>query len=207
MQQTLNIVIPMKAPIRAKQRLMDVLSVTQRRQLAVNLYRETLSFFARHYPDIHCLVVTDSREIANIAAHYGASALLENQSTGLNAAIESATEWSIAAGYQCQMVVPADIATLDCDEFDALFHALKSGHQVVIARAKDSGTNALLTSPPDAIDFQYGRQSALAHAQQAHANQLTVEVLDLPELSQDIDLPEDLFRSYPAYQQRECCYE
>ncbi|MDG3087774.1 2-phospho-L-lactate guanylyltransferase [Vibrio hannami] len=207
MLEKLNIVIPMKAPAYSKQRLMGVLNVAQRETLALSLYRETLRFFANHYPQVNRLVVTDSQQIADIAKRYGACTLLEKQSKGLNNAIDVATRWSMMSGYRHQMVIPADIAKLDTDEVSALFQAVEAGNQVVIARAKDSGTNALITTPPNAIEFQYGAQSALAHAQQAHVNQLQVEVLELSALSQDIDVPDDLLRVHPGYQHKEYCYE
>ena len=84
---------------------------------------------------------------------------------------------------------------------------MHEGNKVVIARAKDLGTNALITTPPNAIEFQYGSQSALAHVQQAHINGLKVEVLDLRDLSQDIDLPKDLIKVFPDYPNKEYCYE
>ncbi|WP_239173810.1 2-phospho-L-lactate guanylyltransferase [Vibrio sp. Of14-4] len=207
MLDKLNIVIPMKAPSRAKQRLMGVLNISQREALALSLYRQTLRFFAQRYPQVNCLVVTNSLKIADIASSFGASPLIERQAKGLNAAIELATHWSLKLGYQFQMVVPADIAKLNCCEIDALFQAVQAGNQVVIARAKDLGTNALITTPPNAIEFQYGSQSALAHVQQAHINGLKVEVLDLRDLSQDIDLPKDLIKAFPDYPNKEYCYE
>lgn len=73
MLDKLNIVIPMKAPSRAKQRLMGVLNISQREALALSLYRQTLRFFAQHYPQVNCLVVTNSLKIADIASSFGAS--------------------------------------------------------------------------------------------------------------------------------------
>ena len=207
MRDKLNIVIPIKAPSSAKQRLMSVLNMAQREALVLNLYRQTLRFFSQHYPQVNCLVVTNSAKIADIASHFGANVLIEKQPKGLNAAIEAATRWSLESGYQFQMVIPADIARLNAREIDVLLQATKAGSQVVIARAKDSGTNALITTPPNAIEFHYGRQSALAHVQQAHANQLRVEVLNLPDLSQDIDVPDDLIQAFPDYHHKEYCYE
>ena len=82
MLDKLNIVIPMKAPSRAKQRLMGALTISQREALALGLY-QTLEFFAQHYPQVNCLVVTNSLKIADIASSFGASPLIEKQAKGL----------------------------------------------------------------------------------------------------------------------------
>ncbi|MDB1124119.1 2-phospho-L-lactate guanylyltransferase [Vibrio algarum] len=200
MESRLNIVIPMKAPIRSKQRLMGVLTLSQRETLASTLFRATLAFFSENFAHINRLVVTDSEQIARIAKVYGADVLLEAESTGLNRAIGSATDWSLSNGYSHQMVIPADIAKLEVHEVDQILAAAGNNNDVVIALAKDSGTNALLTTPPNAIDFCYGKQSGLAHAQEAHKRSLSVEMLHLPSLSQDIDVPDDLLLVSPSYQ-------
>jgi len=200
MKKNLNIVIPMKAPIRSKQRLTGVLTLSQRESLATMLFRETLDFFVHYYPTVNRLVVTESDQIARIASAYGASVLMEDESKGLNRAIDSATQWSLSNGYLHQMVVPADISSLDVTEIDQVLDGVLKKNQVVIALAKDSGTNALLTSPPDVIEFCYGKQSGLAHAQQAHSKALAVEVLHLAKLSQDIDVPNDLSKISSHYQ-------
>ena len=199
MSNNLNIVIPMKSPVRSKQRLMSVLTLAQRETLATTLFRKTLAFFAEHYSQVNRLVVTDSDQIARIAKIYGAQVLIEQQSKGLNSALESATNWSVTNGFDQQMVIPADIAHLEIEEIEPILEAAKN-NAVVIARAKDNGTNALLTTPPNAIEFCYGNQSSLAHVQEAHKKKLTVEILNLANLSQDIDVPDDLFLVSPSYQ-------
>jgi coenzyme F420-0:L-glutamate ligase/coenzyme F420-1:gamma-L-glutamate ligase len=64
--------------------------------------------------------------------------------------------------------------------------------EVVIAAARDGGTNALLLSPPDAIAFRFGPGSAARHEAAARASGKSVERLLLPHLSRDLDRPEDL---------------
>jgi 2-phospho-L-lactate guanylyltransferase len=53
------------------------------------------------------------------------------------------------------------------------------------------GTNALLLSPPDVIEFCFGGDSRYAHEGAALAAGAHVEVLDGP-LTLDIDTPDDL---------------
>ncbi|WP_051559774.1 2-phospho-L-lactate guanylyltransferase [Marinobacterium jannaschii] len=192
----INIVVPMKDPTAAKQRLRPALSDEVRSALALEMFENTLAFFSRLFADYNLLVVTDARSIRNIADRYGCSVLLEPEADGLCNAIDRATAWSLRQGYQAQLVIPADIARLNVDEVSRLINKLgenDSLHQgVVIADAKDGGTNALLSCPPDAIPFCYGEDSAAAHQQQAISRGLPCQRLRLKDLSQDIDLPEDM---------------
>ncbi|MEI8632058.1 hypothetical protein P4S72_08035 [Vibrio sp. PP-XX7] len=119
----------------------------------------------------------------------------------MNGAVEAATQWNLKHGFHHQLVIPADIPQLDTREIEQLFAAANQSNAVVVGLAKDSGTNALLTSPPNAIGFCFGVQSGLAHVQAAYKQGLAVAVLSLPLLSQDIDIPADLQRISPAYQQ------
>ncbi len=205
--RTLNIVIPMKSAARAKQRLNHVLSPAQRQALAWTLYTNTLQFVRQHYPDTSLLVVTDDAHIAAFAAQFGAAVLRESTpDLGLNAALQQATHWSLAHGFSHQLIIPADIGELDKAELDCVLEAGFSGMEVVIATAKDQGTNALLTSPPDAIAPCFGEQSARQHQQLAAKRQRRVARLTLDKLSLDIDVSADLERCAALKPTQECCH-
>ncbi len=192
-RSALNIVIPMKGIQRAKQRLKHVLSVSQRETLALTLYTNTLRFVTEHYSQHGLLVVTDDDHIATFARGFGANVLRESTSTlGLNAALKQATKWSLAHDFAHQLIMPADIGELDKRELDAVIAAGFSGHEVVIASAKDLGTNALMTTPPDAIPPCFGTRSALTHAKLAKQQSRRLARLELEKLSLDIDVSSDL---------------
>ena len=188
--KNLCIVIPMKSPLRAKQRLRECLTNETREQLAMHLYEKTLAFFQQHF-NYPCLVVSDSQQVLEMAQSYGAQTLFDNGKKGLNGALQQACQWVNAQGYEHQLIVPGDIAQLEKAEVKQLLQAAEQA-QVVIGVAKDGGTNALLTSPPNVIEFAYGRQSALAHQAQTIALGVTCECLHLTNLALDIDQGVDL---------------
>ncbi|REG84269.1 2-phospho-L-lactate guanylyltransferase [Marinomonas pollencensis] len=190
----LCIVIPMKSPSCAKQRLAGCLSASERQQLAVSLYANTLAFFQQHFPQHQVVVISQSCVVLSLAKSYGAHGLREEGKEGLNEALWQACQWVKKAGFTHQVIVPSDISLLDKQEFDLLF-AVATQQQVVIAQAKDGGTNALVSSPPDAIGFHYGLHSAAQHAQAAKRQGLSFCQLRLPHLAQDIDQGEDLDRA------------
>ena len=89
------------------------------------------------------------------------------------------------------LVVPADLPTLSAGDLQALLADHKSGVTICPA-AEDGGTNALLLSPPTAIPFLYGPDSAARHRAAAEAAGLPVRVMNIPGFARDVDSPEDL---------------
>jgi len=64
---------------------------------------------------------------------------------------------------------------------------------VVIAPDRHgSGTNALLLSPSGLIEYDFGVNSFQRHCQRARDVGARLEIVDLPTLGLDLDLPEDL---------------
>lgn len=197
----LCIVIPMKCPTHAKQRLAGCLSADERQQLAISLYSNTLSFFRQHFPQLQVMVISESTAMLSLATAYGAHGLREIGKGGLNEALWQACQWVKSAGFTHQLIVPSDISLLDKQEFNQLLAAAEQ-YQVVIAKAKDGGTNALLTSPPDAITFHYGNCSAAKHLQAAQQQGVSCSQLLFANLSQDIDQGDDLERAIEQQPER-----
>jgi len=186
------VIIPMKNPSDSKQRMRPLLDDGQRAALALKLYRNTLQFFKQEFPQLTVVVVTPSAHIAQVARMAGHQVLQEFKASGLNRALERATQWSIKHNFHRQLIIPADIAELDKQEISSILKKFPYANGVVIGRAKDGGTNALLCSPADAITFCYGRNSAHLHAQSAQLSSVPYEVMDLKKLSADVDYPKDL---------------
>jgi 2-phospho-L-lactate guanylyltransferase len=191
LQQTC-VIIPMKDPHQSKSRLRDAYSKIERLRIALSLFNKTLQFFKVHYPKLNVLVVTPSELVAKTTRQYGHHVLFEQQPVDLNGALDLATQWTLSKGFKNQLIIPADIAKLNKQEIDKLLSTLPSQHNVVIAESKDGGTNALLCSPPNAIQFCFGKNSAKKHVIAAHQAQCAVQIHHLPDLSNDIDLPQDI---------------
>ncbi|MDW7745632.1 2-phospho-L-lactate guanylyltransferase [Halomonas sp.] len=186
------IVIPVKAFSLAKSRLGQKLSPGHRSALARRLCEHTLHFLAKWFPDHDRLVVTASPAIARLARRHGARVLEEPVAEGLSMAAQRAAEWACQQGYQAQLLIPADIVQLDETEIRRLLGAQEQGECAVICPASDGGTNALLTSPPDALPFRFGPRSAEAHREAALRRGLPCQVLELTHLRFDLDTPTDL---------------
>ena len=74
-----------------------------------------------------------------------------------------------------------------------MIQAAQDPPTVVIAPDyQKSGTNGLLINPAGLIQYEFGPGSFERHIEQAKAKGAKVEVLELPSLAHDVDLPEDL---------------
>lgn len=194
MTRSLAIVVPVKDPASAKSRLAPFLSVEARLSLAMTLFRETLRFFRINFADVPLVVVTDSAQLAEEAAHAGAT-VLRDEGSGLTAAVQQATAWCVARGFESQLVIPSDIGALRRAEITRLIiHPRKQISVVLCPSADEEGTNALLTTPPDALPIWYGIGSFARFRAAAEARGAHVEVLCLPDLSLDLDTPGDVRR-------------
>ncbi len=189
---SLCIVIPMKDPQYSKQRLSDVLAPDERQCVALNLFRNTLRFLRTHFSDSDVLIVTPSSFIADIARQYKVNVLLESQAKGLNAAINQGAQYCQLHGYKSVLVLPADIIDLNISEFQQLLNTQRTEGSVIICPADDGGTNALLCTPPMALDFNYGIGSSNKHWEQANSKGYRCELLALPALALDLDTAQDL---------------
>lgn len=186
------ILVPFKEPTGSKTRLAHLLTPERRHALALALFDETLRILlANGTADV--AVVTDGQAVAERARSVGAQVVLDGDSRGETAAVESATRWSVARGYARQLVVPADMAFLDPSELAVLLATITPRPGVVFAPAVgEDGTNAILTTPPDCLPYRFGRASFPEYLARAATLGLHVRVQRLPSFLLDIDTPEDL---------------
>lgn len=135
------------------------------------------------------LVVTRSADLRSIAAEYGVGAIAES-GTELNAAFVQARSVAIQLGADRLVTLSSDLPYLEIGDIEAL---LATPGDVVIAPDRHgTGTNALMLSPPDAIDFIYGPDSCKRHMDAAISRGRTLNLLKRPGLASDVDLPVEL---------------
>jgi 2-phospho-L-lactate/phosphoenolpyruvate guanylyltransferase len=91
------------------------------------------------------------------------------------------------------LVLPADLPLMTPNDILALIERATQPPVVVIApdRHKE-GTNALLICPAGLIEYDFGVGSFQRHCKRARQAGARLEVVTLPSLGLDLDLPEDL---------------
>lgn len=194
--------VPIRGLESAKTRLGGDLDAEERRDLVVDLLRRTLRATRDAAGIAGTIVVTMDPEAAGIARDHHAIGLVE-RAPGLNAAIAAARSVAVARGATAVVVLPADLPGISAVVVDALLgasagsgpgRAEEDGDAGLVALVTDqheSGTNALLISPPSLIDPLFGPGSRKLHrAAAADAGAMFVE-LEGP-LTLDVDTPDDL---------------
>jgi 2-phospho-L-lactate guanylyltransferase len=186
-------VVPVGTLEGAKSRLGGTLDAEERRDLATRLLTRTLEAAgsARGIDDV--FVVTPDDEVREIATRAGARPIRQ-RSQGLNAGLRQARDEVVAAGADAMLVLPIDLPLVSARALEAALEPLDDPGRPLVVLVPDRhgrGTNALLLSPPDTIEFGFGGDSRRAHAACAQEARARYVELDGP-LSVDLDTPDDL---------------
>jgi len=186
-------VLPVKSFAKAKQRLGDAVGGSDREQLAAAMVGDVLAALAR-VPQIDDVIVVTAEPLAAQEAERAGGAVVDDpEERGQSAAANRGIDAALARGADRALLVPGDCPAVDPDEVARLLGRTAPEPSVVIVPDRHgSGTNALLLTPPGAVEPSFGPGSFARHAARAHAAGATVKVCDLPSLGLDVDTPDDL---------------
>jgi 2-phospho-L-lactate guanylyltransferase len=189
---TTLVAVPVKDLVNAKQRLMSVLSPTERGELARAMLEDVLDGLARARLG-EVLVVTRDPSVETLARRHGAGTLGEEDNRGHTEAVAHAQRAALARGASRFVTIPGDVPCATAPELTALAAALPAGPGVVFVPSLSGfGTNAVLLEPPDGLPLKFGEPSFDNHLVAARTAGLVPVVLRLPGIGLDIDAPEDL---------------
>lgn len=184
-------ILPVKSPHRAKQRLSSLLSPLERASLARAMYEEVITALTNCRGIDRLLVVTADPYTSQHARSLGAIILEERRQLSHSQSADAAARRAIALGATTALSLPIDIPLVTPGEIDDLVAHPLPGLRIVPDQT-GAGTNALVRTPPDAIDSHFGPGSFEAHLQQARERRLPVQILRPPGIVFDIDTPEDV---------------
>lgn len=190
---TLWAIVPVKPLRRGKSRLASVLSEDQRADLNSQMLVHTLDTL-RLVPEIEqILVVSRDPKALALARDRGARTVLEDGSPHLNVALTRATVVVQNHVTRGVLVMPADLPLITAEDVSAIVSRGKEPPVVVVAPDRHKrGTNALLVCPLGLIEYEFGPDSFERHCQRARQGGARLELVELPSLALDVDLPEDL---------------
>jgi 2-phospho-L-lactate guanylyltransferase len=190
---TLWAIVPVKPLRRGKSRLAGTLSEEERTILNQKLLEHTLKTLDGLKEIEQVLVVSRDPHALTIARNFGARTLLEDGQPQLNTALKRATIVAQAYTTADVLVLPADLPLLNQDDLLTLIGKAAQPPVVVIAPDRhEKGTNALLISPANLIEYGFGEGSFKRHCERAKKAGVRLEIVKLPSLELDLDLPEDL---------------
>ena len=190
---TLWAIVPVKPLRRGKSRLAGTLSEDERTDLNRSLLQNTLKTLSELKEVEEVLVISRDPHALTIARNYGARTVHENGQPELNTALQRATVVAQVYTTGAVLILPADLPLITAEDVRTLIERAGEPPAVVIAPDRHgTGTNALLISPSGLIEYDFGENSFQRHCQRAKEAGARLEIVNLPSLGLDLDLPEDL---------------
>ena len=187
-------VVPIKTLSAAKQRLAGTLATGARMSLMQAMFADVLGSL-RHTPGIDAIAVVTADVVADaLARGDGVTVLHDDQQAGQSAAALIGIRYAVAAGFDRVVLVPGDTPLVDALELDALLSrsAAERLHLVIVSDRHGTGTNALVLSPPDAMEPSFGEGSYDRHVAMAEEAGISYRTDAAPSLEHDVDTPDDL---------------
>ena len=186
-------VIPIGTLEGAKSRLGETLDAEERRDLVTRMITRTVEATLSTPGIDETIVVTPDDEVRRLALELGARPIRQ-RGQGLNQGLREGRSEVQAAGADALLVLPIDLPLVSPDILQSLLAELRTPGRplaVLVPDRHGRGTNALLLSPPDAIEFCFGGDSRAAHLDCARSRDVQVIETDGP-LTLDLDTPADL---------------
>jgi 2-phospho-L-lactate/phosphoenolpyruvate guanylyltransferase len=190
---TLWAIVPVKPLRRGKSRLAGALSEDERTELNRSLLQNTLKTLSGLRELEEVLVISRDPQVLTVARNYGARTVREHGQSELNIALKRATVIAQVYATRGVLVLPADLPLISREDVLTLIERAAEPPVVVIAPDRhEKGTNALLISPSGLIEYDFGENSFQRHCERVTQAGARLEIVNLPSLGLDLDLPEDL---------------
>lgn len=186
-------IVPVKPLQHSKSKLLEVLSREEIALLGRQLLTRTLETVAQ-VPEIeHTLVVSRDSEALAIAREHGAKTVTERGSPELAAALARASLVVQSHGVSSVLVLPADLPLLTSEDIRRLILLAGTPPEIlVVPDRRGSSINAILSSPPDLMEYDFGMGSLARHIEKAERAGIKIKICHLPSLELDLDTPGDL---------------
>lgn len=184
--------VPVKSPARAKSRLGSLLSRSECAALASHMAADVLNALHGSGKLTGIALLTDDAQLAIAGVAADCRLMAEDPRVDWCANLQRAAAQLAGEGVRSLLVVPADLPTLRAHDVRRLLSAQRRFGLTVCPAARDGGTNALLATPPDAVEFLFGADSARRHLESAARRGVLAQRLDLPAFARDIDSADDL---------------
>lgn len=190
---TLWAIVPVKPLRRGKSRLAGTLSEDERTELNRTLLHRTLRTLSELKELEEVLVISRDPQALTIARSHGARTVREDGQPELNTALKRATVIAQVYATRGVLVLPADLPLISREDVLTLVSRATEPPVVVIAPDRhEKGTNALLIAPSGLIEYDFGENSFQRHCELVRKAGARLEIVNLPSLGLDLDVPEDL---------------
>jgi len=185
-------VLPVKGFGAAKARLAESVDPGTREKLAEAMLEDVLSALDESRMLSGRIVVTADERAASIARSHGWQVVPDPGGIGHSAAALLGVDVAVGEGAGRVVLLPGDCPLLDARELDQLLSSIPDEGVAIVRDRHLTGTNAMVISPPGAIEPAFGEGSAERHRELARKAGVLSSFEDLPSLALDVDEPTDL---------------
>lgn len=189
------VLLPVKEFHRSKHRLAGFLSPEERAALARAMFEDVWDVLREARGRKQCLdqlLVVSAESYVLARCREDGMAFLEEAGPSTHSdSVHRGTEWAMSLGVTSLLSVPIDTPAMTAMEIWMLVGLARRHSVIVVPSADGSGTNALLRTPPNAIEPHFGPGSCRLHIEEAEKKGLDWVVVRPPGLLTDIDTVED----------------
>ena len=185
-------IVPVKRFADAKRRLAGGIDDERREALVAAMLEDTLEAISGARSIERTVVVSGDPHAQEIAAAGGVEVLPDPADEGHVTAALAGIARAEVDGAECVVLLPGDCPLLDPKELDRLLTGVPSSYVAIVPDRHGTGTNALVLSPPSAIEPAFGEGSRTRHVAAAREANIPFAVEELPSLALDLDTPADV---------------
>jgi 2-phospho-L-lactate/phosphoenolpyruvate guanylyltransferase len=187
----LAIVIPVKAPGRAKHRLEPILSEPERARLATTMTHDVFGAVSE-LTEHGRFVISDDLAVLDEGRRFGLEPIVDRVSQGQSAAVQQGFAAAWERGFTAALSIPGDVPAVRPSELRELCEFQPEIEVILAPDRERMGTNGLRLIPPHAIQLRFGEDSYLLHRAEAARANRSFAVKLVEGLEYDLDRPEDV---------------
>lgn len=185
-------IVPMKSLQLGKSRLAGALAGAERSALSLNMFFNVLNAVIPAFGTRRTIIVSKDAKILRLARNLRIHAVRDRRQ-GLNEALKQASAYAKCHGATATLLLFGDLPHVSIDEIKKMIRTARCCPAIVAAPDRaGTGTNALLVSPPNAIEFRFGLNSLRKHRHEAISHRKKWSVFRSAGLAFDVDHPEDV---------------
>ena len=183
--------VPVKEVTESKRRLAGVLQPHEREGLALAMLRDVLTAVGEVKKFDGVLLVSRSQAVQAMAREFVSDIFMESAGSDQSRAVIEGNEYLIGRyDAKCSLALSGDVPRVTADDIRQLIEDHE--HVSLVPNASGEGTNAVLTSPPNAINCQFGGASLARHIRSADVSGLHTRIVRNENIGHDIDDAHDL---------------
>ena len=187
------VLLPLKDPAQAKQRLAGQLSSNERQQLVWAMLEDVAQALRQALQPDQVVVVSSCPPILSYAKQNHWHVIPESNQISESHSVDRSCQLLKQSGVMTVLRIPGDIPLLQGEDLDRLLSCELQPPSAILVPSRDgTGTNALLRNPPDAFPSHFGKNSLALHQREARCHGVELQILPNPRISFDLDEINDI---------------